>query len=298
MAKTEETRLFYLDTGKRLTERYERDTGLLWRDDLDQFALWVEEHVNNDSWSKGTWKIYRLGIVEFLADVGAPLHIINQIDALRTAKKPSQKRGKKFAHHEILNQYIDVLSHSSGTLDDMLSRYLSINSEVGMRPGEWGRARIIGDLLVIQNEKTTNGRSNGRIRSLRILDEDILARVKYALEERDRLVQMEDWDKLIVLMRKRLGEVRRNKDLPHITLYSTRHQFSANAKSAGLSRRTVADLMGHASDTTAGRHYGKKYKGSGNLFVEYVPEWRIAELSFESKRLRSTLNELGGFAPD
>lgn len=52
------------------------------------------------------------------------------------------------------------------------------------------------------------------------------------------------------------------------TLYTARHQFSANAKSSdGLTRTEIAALMGHASIYTAGEHYGKRRSGRGRLGV-------------------------------
>lgn len=49
-------------------------------------------------------------------------------------------------------------------------------------------------------------------------------------------------------------------DKIHVTLYTARHQFSANMKNI-LSKDQVADLMGHSSNETAGLHYGKKRSG-------------------------------------
>lgn len=47
-----------------------------------------------------------------------------------------------------------------------------------------------------------------------------------------------------------------------VTLYITRHQFAANAKSDGLTREEIAALMGHASIYTAGEHYGRKRRAN------------------------------------
>jgi hypothetical protein len=51
-----------------------------------------------------------------------------------------------------------------------------------------------------------------------------------------------------------------NRD-SHITLYSLRHQFSANAKASGFTRLEIAAMMGHAVDDTAVVHYGRKRSG-------------------------------------
>lgn len=45
------------------------------------------------------------------------------------------------------------------------------------------------------------------------------------------------------------------------TLYSGRHQFSANMKAAGLRPAELGALMGHATEITSQVHYGKRKEG-------------------------------------
>ena len=52
------------------------------------------------------------------------------------------------------------------------------------------------------------------------------------------------------------------------SLYSTRHQFAANLKAAEFTKCEIAALMGHAVDTTATMHYGRKRHGSGSFGVK------------------------------
>ncbi|MBS9783361.1 MAG: hypothetical protein KGV46_02285 [Pasteurella sp.] len=47
-----------------------------------------------------------------------------------------------------------------------------------------------------------------------------------------------------------------------ISLYSGRHQFIANLKSAGYKENEICALVGHRSPESAKIHYGKKFKGS------------------------------------
>jgi len=61
------------------------------------------------------------------------------------------------------------------------------------------------------------------------------------------------------------------KRTSHATLYSMRHQFSANAKASGFTREEIAALMGHAVDTTATQHYGKKTAGYEMITVRPDP---------------------------
>jgi len=54
----------------------------------------------------------------------------------------------------------------------------------------------------------------------------------------------------------------------HISLYSARHQFAANAKFNGLPLEHIAALMGHASIETATAHYGRRSAGTGGMKVK------------------------------
>lgn len=51
------------------------------------------------------------------------------------------------------------------------------------------------------------------------------------------------------------------------TLYSTRHQAIADAKSAGLDVISIAALFGHISIATAHRHYADRRKGRGSYSI-------------------------------
>ena len=65
-----------------------------------------------------------------------------------------------------------------------------------------------------------------------------------------------------------------------ISLYSLRHQFSANAKMSGFTREEIAALMGHVVDDTATVHYAKKRSGHSVCMVMADPE--------EVKRIRKS----------
>lgn len=109
-------------------------------------------------------------------------------------------------------------------------------------------------MLIVQNAKATNGRGNGKERRLPLT------------ERQARMVQA-----VIAFMRKlpvgakwhdsarvafRAVRILLYPKSPY-SLYTARHQFSANLK-AQRSRREVADAMGHKSERTAEVHYGKR----------------------------------------
>ncbi|WP_157833755.1 site-specific integrase [Hydrogenovibrio kuenenii] len=75
-------------------------------------------------------------------------------------------------------------------------------------------------------------------------------------------------DKYLQKARQFLGQLyRTNPQLQkiakknRITLYSGRHQFSANAKKSGIGLNELAALMGHRSNQTATQSYGRKLNG-------------------------------------
>lgn len=150
--------------------------------------------------------------------------------------------------------------------------WLAAGIAAGLRPIEWQTASIIerteegGITLRVANAKNTNGRAGTEFREVPVeagwpsdYAEKHLASIlswvnkgndyddyyegcRHALNRSVRLL----WPKAL------------NK---HYSLYSGRHQFCANCKKEGLSEYAIAVLMGHASEETAGTHYGKKRSG-------------------------------------
>jgi integrase len=151
--------------------------------------------------------------------------------------------------------------------------WMSANIVVGLRPIEWKQATLREHQgyveLVIQNAKNTNGRANGDIRhmNLKNLTESELNSVRFQLAfSAKHNSSDESWNKFYNGIRKtihRLSRATFKNQRKYPTLYSSRHQFSADAKSIGMTKGEVAALMGHAVDDTAGNHYGKKKHGRG-----------------------------------
>lgn len=270
--RTPETIQRYFEQGASVLARYERETGQTWQDDPMALADWLD--VRRRGWRPMTWRRYRQGLKLHLEAEQAPQSLIDRLDEQRPGapRLPASASGRplKRVPRPVLEQYTARLERGRGAVDTLLSLFLSANIEIGLRPGEWAHARLRRDQLTVINEKTTNGRSNGPARRL-IVRPTAQRLVRAAFNERDRLMsQGASWGELQRAMVLRLAAIRREGGLPHITLYSTRHQFAANAKSAGLTQRQVADLMGHASDQTAAAHYGRRVSGRGQIYVQFV----------------------------
>lgn len=151
--------------------------------------------------------------------------------------------------------------------------WLTVNSLVGLRPIEWRDAVLSeheGQInLVVHNAKNTNGRANGDLRHINLsnLKAEELKSIRVQLKiAQSHNSSDESWKFYYDGIRKTLHRLTRKtfkNQRKYPTLYTSRHQFAANAKSVGMTKAEVAALMGHAVDDTAGSHYGKKKHGGG-----------------------------------
>jgi integrase len=160
--------------------------------------------------------------------------------------------------------------------------WMAANILVGLRPCEWRTARLMtvdGILnLEITNAKNTNNRSHGMFRHLDIsaLSKRDLDLIKGQLQSvryyTNSKVNWETYSGGVRRAIRCLTRVNLPKQSKYPTLYSSRHQFAANAKSGGLTKPEIAALMGHATDETATMHYGKKRHGSGSFTIKASPD--------------------------
>ena len=185
-----------------------------------------------------------------------------------------------------------------GEYDLLLYAFVEANMVLGLRPVEWFNTSfccaVNGPSLIMRvlNGKSTHGRANGKIRSL-ILDDlmeedkakvfkywNMLNRfaVKFASQNGLKLCGWEEQQTIIKVLGERLSIkykdfcrlrniVLTNEDL-RPTLYSTRHQCIANAKSNDVDKFDIAGAFGHAGSDTATKYYGKKWRGFGSFKVQ------------------------------
>lgn len=205
-----------------------------------------------------------------------------QTGALKHTVRTSGRKQKSFddADFKALIDYLEahVGRHRRAT---QLLTWLKAGRLVGVRPSEWQSAGLvdIGGIPAVrfENAKTSNGRGNGTTRTLLLADaspEDIEA-IDDMIYTLDQLEQEPGYDfaqdvallgrYMRYVTRRVLG--RRNR---YPTLYSLRHQVAADAKRL-LTQKEVAALLGHGSDLTAVRDYGKRRKGQRPLKVRPDP---------------------------
>lgn len=168
-----------------------------------------------------------------------------------------------------------------------LSTWLKASRLTGLRPSEWEHADLTQlystPALVVRNAKATNGRGNGDERTLLLdsLTNEELTVIQDMIEMVEGYLTEMPFAKLQKLLGDYMNRATRRcfgtrKKYP--TLYSNRHQFSADAKMSGKSKAEVAALLGQASDETAGIHYARKASGESAI--------KVSPLSSEVKTVR------------
>lgn len=209
------------------------------------------------------------------------------------AKDLELKTSAKKQKHLTLKDYKvldDALKASKNKWSSATRIWLKSGVITGLRPIEWRQAVYDEEenRLIIKNAKNTNGRSHGEFRSF-YLDHitaseknTVLQHLKiaFSLSQKDE-VWKQYYEGCSNLLKYTAGKVWPSRER-HPTLYSARHQFSANMKASGCKPEEIATLMGHAVDDTALTTYGKKANGTRNVKPKINEE--------EIKRVKRTTN--------
>ncbi len=186
-----------------------------------------------------------------------------------------------------------------------LVTFLRANLLLGMRPDEWfgasgpavrfqvapdgryqttatGELRFIPS-MVIENAKTSHGRSNGESRELFLYGltdaqfrsiEDCWRMIGARQEAIPGAAKGQVVQKFLQVLNRALKRILTSQGYKGqaLTVYCTRHQAVANAKASGMTDKEVAGLFGHGSTQTARRHYGRKLKAWGRTSFRPSPE--------------------------
>jgi len=178
-----------------------------------------------------------------------------------------------------------------------LSTWLKASRITGMRPSEWEYASLTTifstPALIVQNAKATNGRANGDERTLLLdmLTQEEIETIQEMIGMVEGYSGSMSFDALQKTMCEYMNRVTRacfGKRKKYPTLYSNRHQFSADAKFSGHTKAEVAALLGQASDETATSHYAHKRSGESAIKVSplksEVKTVRIKSRSFTPRK--------------
>lgn len=288
----ESTVLAYNKKAEQLRKRAIKELNLN-SDDIDprQFVIWLLD--NRHTINKNSYRVYKSSVISYLTNtVKTPIALDaaqflirkNSDFSYTKSNKTSAKKSKRINQND-LDKLISYLDNNDNKWNSYIKCWLLGGILCGLRPSEWKDAEIIKYgmdddthlALKVKNAKNTNGRANGdyRILLLTDLNEDELNIIKqqiYNIKLFDKAGQYDRfYNDCIVQLNTANKAVFGNRN-KNITLYSARHQFSANAKFSNKTKAEVAALMGHAVDATATIHYGKKQFGKTKIGVQPIQE--------------------------
>jgi integrase len=256
-----------------------------------QIAHWLID--KKDGYSKSTWRQYRASLVfgfaqYFQSSTGNVDDCSAAIVMLRQAASPqgrpehrktSAQKQKKVNNTDLF-RLMDYFNAKPPHYGLATQAWLLAGIWTGLRPCEWESAEVNeANELLVTNAKATEGRAHGYTRIIDLTD--LSDQEKQIIDLHLKHVQqakLSPWHKeksgfeqFYSRCRSRLYVTTRAlwpKRKQHITLYSSRHQFAANAKFHGLPLEEIAALMGHASIETAMTHYGRRSAGNGSMRVK------------------------------
>lgn len=291
--KTQATKDVEKVTYGYLLKRFRRENGLGEDDEnITWFIGWLVSGVNRIS--KSSWRKYKAAVlttveeqVSHFSSAVNPYPYVVAMEFLKSfdhpgedadmPKRTARLKQKKISLHDLekIKMYCDARKLESFRLT---YEWLIAGVWLGLRPSEWRTATYVEgedgiSYLKVKNGKNTNGRSHGEYRHIMLVDfsVDEINLIKRLVAKFSSLKTKEEFARIYATTRLKLIET--NKALwpnrkQNITLYSARHQFSANAKASGVSLKELAALMGHAVDDTALAMYARRIQGHSLIKVK------------------------------
>ena len=308
-SRSADTERHYQERLRQLANRCARETGV--HPTIGELAMWFESRVSALRWRSATFRQYKAALVYETERLGLEdpraLEARDRLGALvhrgfkrekgkpvpNKDKRTSARKQKSFPPEDFAEIQHCLLGGKSSYAVLALS-WLRVGLMTGARPDEHFRANVVrGQLaapfkvaLRIRNGKDSNGRAHGEYRHLGL---DRLKPKELALLEQHFAVLGESIEKVVRetgrtpaeafkwLQRTAADRVRRAgirtwpRRNQRPSMYSTRHQFIADCKAAGISRKALAAMVGHATEETAGKHYARAGSGRNAVAVEPHP---------------------------
>lgn len=292
---------------------YRRTFGQLWRrfagehdgpQTQSAFVDWLILRKRSGDFAKRTWRVYRAAVVSQMEE-GHPLRKRLEAESSDGARTGGTRRRTKhvspLARERIRNEATKHCRPAE-RMADRLQAWIEAGEATGLRPGEWANATLIEtpdgvDVLVVRNAKHYKDRAHGDSRQIALLSESVTAAVRRHLKFIAAYIEAKpgrEFRHYYESCRKGLSRLNLSlpKSVPHLSLYSTRHQFKINAREEGVDRTELAYLMGHASTGTAQRHYGRARAGGSSFGVcaDGVPDNPIRQTHRELMNALSDLS--------
>ncbi len=282
----------YRRVANQQMRRFEKETAVNAKDNPDALVDWLASR--RPEFMPKTWRQYKAAVAFTLEERGQRAAASRLREMLSDGckskadtdrRQTSSMKKKNVTEHEesVITEHL--MTRKTSLWARPCLAFFKAGLVVGLRPSEWPSAKLFIDgsedtfpaypVLRVENGKATNGRAHGHYRHL-ILDtlskEDLLwvrMAISYARADTPQGLMMpkgkaETFEEYYEGLRKEfartIDRLFRGKSA-RISLYSCRHQFSANIKFAKYSLAEIAAVMGHGTDDTASAHYGRKRFG-------------------------------------
>jgi hypothetical protein len=294
---------------------------------LERFVYWLIES-KRPTWSASSWRQNRAAAVYgFELDRAANPDRSASIDAAiarlkgtppakRTnlAPRTSQQKAKRLLPDDldrIIHRALAGRAPSAQALADMLNS----SNITGLRPREWPtaefrRSQVPGFAfeLIVRNGKRDAVRAHGEFRTLRWaeLNTETVATITNWIAQAREAESAGVYRTLLATLQTLMRDLTKNlfpRRQKRPTLYTPRHEAAARWKAAyvysavtdeeriqGLAM--VAALLGHASDATATKHYGRPRRGERGSSRFAVPAPDAAEVARVRRRMQMKLERL------
>lgn len=304
--RTVSTRIEYNRKAVNLTSRFNFDAKATGDNFVSQSDYDFYERIMDyaENWKPKTWQAYKASLIYFFERSNPSVaELFRKAEVVYRKKREmvgedskvirestaNVRKGISEKQRDILLNHLEGLNH---TMSIALKGMVIGGITFGLRPSEWSDFELlnlkenrenntISGVMMISNRKTTHERSNGEYRKVCfVLQKTIVSDILYLADVIKAFEQefKEDGFQIFLNRARYLMRESRKKLFPKmkkfLTLYSFRHQFSANAKSARLTKHEIAALMGHGSLETATTHYGKRkvgwFKESPEVFKSQI----------------------------
>lgn len=302
--RSPETEAEYERTFQRLRLKFEKGLGVTEITPNELAAALLKCHELGQ-YAQRTWRVYKAAVLYCLRKYHPECQMaIEQLENASSAGLPKTSRKKsglksKKVLSEVLAALVQTLNRRIGTYKGAQDTLNVVQATLltGLRPNEWANAAIGCHLLTgrpvlqVRNSKHSNGRANGKHRSMFIdqLTQTERKRICDAIKAFEHAITSAQIKKKIKALQYEIAQARAaaasqpdisratKEVLSHVTIYSFRHQFVADAKRAltGTPNHAVvlAALLGHNSVETAPMHYGRRrHGGVQGLKVLPTPE--------------------------
>jgi integrase len=312
--RTRETFAAYRKVAERLCDQAVREGGQGASGvDATMLNLVVWFLAAHGRWAPSTIRFYKAAIQAVLEKAVRKHPDIERLqtslDRLRAEPAPAPRVGgtprtsarkRKSDTPAEVDAVLAALADASHPAAAVAHGLLLYGHDLGLRPGEWAHASIVGDNLVVPNAKATNGRANGEARSLGLtyFPQEYVSALAGFLTLLAAALAEKSWAKEIYPAAR--GQLRaackraaarvpslRNRPL---SFYTGRHVVAGRAK-ARLPRDGVAALLGHATDRTATTSYARARSVRGWSPVVAEPDVRqiaTVKASFREMKVTAT----------